>query len=56
MMMCENCDKGWHCYCLDPPLDAVPTDNTPSGNSFRNGTSGNNFNNARNNSTTTNDN
>ncbi|KAH7045400.1 hypothetical protein BKA57DRAFT_411555 [Linnemannia elongata] len=25
MMMCENCDKGWHCYCLDPPLDAVPT-------------------------------
>lgn len=23
--MCENCDKGWHCYCLDPPLDAVPT-------------------------------
>ncbi|KAF9146698.1 hypothetical protein BGX30_010760 [Mortierella sp. GBA39] len=25
MMMCENCDKGWHCYCLDPPLDTVPT-------------------------------
>ncbi|KAF9906521.1 hypothetical protein EC991_000528 [Linnemannia zychae] len=24
MMMCENCDKGWHCYCLDPPLDNVP--------------------------------
>ncbi|KAF8939738.1 hypothetical protein BGZ47_008060 [Haplosporangium gracile] len=25
MIMCENCDKGWHCYCLDPPLDSVPT-------------------------------
>ncbi|KAG0311309.1 hypothetical protein BGZ97_011943, partial [Linnemannia gamsii] len=25
MMMCENCDKGWHCYCLDPPLESVPT-------------------------------
>ncbi|KAI8597638.1 hypothetical protein EDD21DRAFT_210907 [Dissophora ornata] len=24
MMMCENCDRGWHCYCLDTPLSAVP--------------------------------
>ncbi|KAF9560298.1 hypothetical protein EC968_006250 [Mortierella alpina] len=24
MMMCEKCDRGWHCYCLDTPLDSVP--------------------------------
>ncbi|KAG0209439.1 hypothetical protein BGX28_010322 [Mortierella sp. GBA30] len=24
MMMCENCDRGWHCYCLDTPLESVP--------------------------------
>ncbi|KAF9955116.1 hypothetical protein BGZ72_003995 [Mortierella alpina] len=24
MMMCEKCDRGWHCYCLDTPLEAVP--------------------------------
>ncbi|CAO3569418.1 unnamed protein product [Mortierella alpina] len=24
MMMCEKCDRGWHCYCLDTPLETVP--------------------------------
>ncbi|ORZ15493.1 hypothetical protein BCR41DRAFT_64499 [Lobosporangium transversale] len=24
MMMCENCDRGWHCYCLSTPLSSVP--------------------------------
>ncbi|KAG0324974.1 hypothetical protein BGZ99_001188 [Dissophora globulifera] len=24
MMVCDNCDRGWHCYCLDPPLATVP--------------------------------
>src|SRR5690554_6907262 len=24
MMMCEHCDRGWHSYCLDPPLASVP--------------------------------
>ncbi|KAK3811905.1 MAG: hypothetical protein J3Q66DRAFT_49316 [Benniella sp.] len=23
MMMCENCDRGWHCYCLETPLASV---------------------------------
>ncbi len=23
-MMCEKCDRGWHCYCLDTPLETVP--------------------------------
>jgi hypothetical protein len=24
MLLCDNCDNGWHIYCLDPPLEAVP--------------------------------
>ena len=24
MLLCDNCDTGWHIYCLDPPLDEVP--------------------------------
>ncbi|KAG0360093.1 hypothetical protein BG005_011527 [Podila minutissima] len=24
MLMCDLCDRGWHCYCLDPPLARVP--------------------------------
>jgi hypothetical protein len=24
LMKCDGCDKGWHTYCLDTPLDAVP--------------------------------
>lgn len=24
MLLCDNCDTGWHIYCLDPPLEEVP--------------------------------
>jgi site-specific DNA-cytosine methylase len=24
MLLCDNCDHGWHTYCLDPPLEDVP--------------------------------
>jgi hypothetical protein len=24
MILCDNCDSGWHTYCLLPPLDDVP--------------------------------
>jgi hypothetical protein len=24
MLLCDNCDSGWHTYCLSPPLDEVP--------------------------------
>lgn len=24
MLLCDSCDRGWHTYCLDPPLTAVP--------------------------------
>jgi RNase H-like domain found in reverse transcriptase/Reverse transcriptase (RNA-dependent DNA polymerase)/Integrase zinc binding domain/PHD-finger/Integrase core domain/C-5 cytosine-specific DNA methylase len=24
MLLCDNCDHGWHIYCLDPPLEEVP--------------------------------
>ena len=24
MLLCDNCDAGYHTYCLDPPLDSVP--------------------------------
>jgi hypothetical protein len=24
MLLCDNCDAGWHTYCLSPPLDYVP--------------------------------
>lgn len=23
-MFCDRCDRGWHLYCLDPPLDRPP--------------------------------
>lgn len=23
-MLCDSCDAGYHIFCLDPPLDAVP--------------------------------
>jgi len=23
--MCDLCDRGWHRYCLDPPLARVPS-------------------------------
>ena len=24
MLLCDNCDTGWHTYCLNPPLEEVP--------------------------------
>ncbi|KAJ7944915.1 Transcription factor jumonji (JmjC) domain protein, partial [Quillaja saponaria] len=27
MLLCDRCDKGWHIYCLSPPLKQVPTGN-----------------------------
>eukprot|EP00271_Cylindrocystis_brebissonii_P017526 TRINITY_DN4596_c1_g1_i1.p1 TRINITY_DN4596_c1_g1~~TRINITY_DN4596_c1_g1_i1.p1 ORF type:complete len:2735 (-),score=484.18 TRINITY_DN4596_c1_g1_i1:871-9075(-) len=24
MLFCDKCDRGWHLYCLSPPLTAVP--------------------------------
>jgi len=23
-LLCDDCDKGYHTYCLDPPLEAIP--------------------------------
>eukprot|EP01119_Soliformovum_irregulare_P013651 TRINITY_DN365_c2_g1_i5.p1 TRINITY_DN365_c2_g1~~TRINITY_DN365_c2_g1_i5.p1 ORF type:complete len:802 (-),score=223.32 TRINITY_DN365_c2_g1_i5:464-2869(-) len=25
MLLCDSCDKGFHMYCLNPPLSSVPT-------------------------------
>ncbi|CAM0946835.1 unnamed protein product [Alopecurus aequalis] len=27
MLLCDRCDKGWHLYCLSPPLESVPPGN-----------------------------
>ncbi|PON84593.1 Autoimmune regulator [Trema orientale] len=27
MLLCDRCDKGWHIYCLSPPLKQVPPGN-----------------------------
>lgn len=27
MLLCDRCDKGWHLYCLSPPLKAIPAGN-----------------------------
>ncbi|KAG9441229.1 hypothetical protein H6P81_017083 [Aristolochia fimbriata] len=27
MLLCDRCDKGWHLYCLSPPLEKVPSGN-----------------------------
>ncbi|PKA59391.1 putative lysine-specific demethylase JMJ14 [Apostasia shenzhenica] len=27
MLLCDRCDKGWHLYCLSPPLEMVPSGN-----------------------------
>ena len=24
MLLCDNCDDGWHMYCLPAPLSTVP--------------------------------
>lgn len=24
MLLCDECDKGWHTYCLTPPLTEIP--------------------------------
>lgn len=25
MVLCDSCDRGWHLYCLTPPLTIIPT-------------------------------
>ncbi|KAK4260587.1 hypothetical protein QN277_003682 [Acacia crassicarpa] len=27
MLLCDRCDKGWHIYCLSPPLKQIPRGN-----------------------------
>ncbi len=27
MLLCDRCNRGWHLYCLSPPLSAVPPGN-----------------------------
>ncbi|KAI4315412.1 hypothetical protein L6164_028225 [Bauhinia variegata] len=27
MLLCDRCDKGWHMYCLSPPLKQIPPGN-----------------------------
>ncbi|XP_057775815.1 lysine-specific demethylase JMJ17 isoform X2 [Salvia miltiorrhiza] len=27
MLLCDRCDKGWHTYCLSPPLMTIPPGN-----------------------------
>eukprot|EP00249_Psilotum_nudum_P018459 c26816_g1_i1 orf=766-3156(-) len=27
MLLCDKCDRGWHLYCLTPPLSAIPFGN-----------------------------
>lgn len=27
MLLCDRCDKGWHLYCLSPPLQSIPPGN-----------------------------
>ena len=27
MLLCDECDRGWHIFCLDPPLPSVPKGN-----------------------------
>ncbi|TKY70948.1 Lysine-specific demethylase 5B [Spatholobus suberectus] len=27
MLLCDRCDKGWHTYCLSPPLRQIPSGN-----------------------------
>ncbi|XP_057817430.2 lysine-specific demethylase JMJ17 isoform X1 [Cryptomeria japonica] len=27
MLLCDRCDRGWHVYCLSPPLKGVPQGN-----------------------------
>jgi hypothetical protein len=26
MLICDGCDKGYHTFCLQPPLERVPQD------------------------------
>lgn len=26
LLLCDNCDAGYHTYCLSPPLEQVPED------------------------------
>ncbi|EKX54179.1 hypothetical protein GUITHDRAFT_49340, partial [Guillardia theta CCMP2712] len=27
MLLCDDCDRGWHMHCLRPPLKEVPEGN-----------------------------
>lgn len=27
MLLCDRCNKGWHIYCLSPPLESIPPGN-----------------------------
>ncbi|KAL8141640.1 hypothetical protein V2J09_014672 [Rumex salicifolius] len=27
MLLCDRCNKGWHTYCLSPPLEVIPPGN-----------------------------
>ncbi|GAB2296855.1 hypothetical protein Dimus_030956 [Dionaea muscipula] len=27
MLLCDRCNKGWHMYCLSPPLETIPPGN-----------------------------
>ncbi|XP_010695167.1 lysine-specific demethylase JMJ17 isoform X2 [Beta vulgaris subsp. vulgaris] len=27
MLLCDRCNKGWHIYCLSPPLETIPPGN-----------------------------
>jgi len=24
IILCDRCDKGWHMFCLSPPIETVP--------------------------------
>ena len=24
MLLCDTCDRGWHLFCLNPPLSKIP--------------------------------
>lgn len=29
MLLCDGCDKGWHQYCVDPPVTDIPPEQEP---------------------------
>ena len=30
MLLCDNCNSGWHTYCLTPPLEQLPPEKESS--------------------------